>query len=153
MDHPDIMDFIRAKTEDSALENFNLSVMVIDSFMEAVEKDEAYDLIDPETQPPSECLRAREVFDEAVRAAWETGDPGLIFYDGVNRAPTLRLKSDPWRPPIQVTARDRPLFDQPQRIDFVRELKGKGIGGRGMPRPKFAATKHPGPTSPRIICR
>ncbi|MGM0375091.1 MAG: adenosylcobalamin-dependent ribonucleoside-diphosphate reductase [Chloroflexota bacterium] len=86
VDHPDIMDFIRAKTDEGALQNFNLSVLVTDAFMQAVQRDESYDLLHPRERYPTGSVRAKEVFDAIVQAAWETGDPGLIFHDAVNRA-------------------------------------------------------------------
>ncbi|MFP3912919.1 MAG: adenosylcobalamin-dependent ribonucleoside-diphosphate reductase, partial [Desulfobacteraceae bacterium] len=92
VDHPDIMDFIRAKTDEGALQNFNLSVLVTDAFMQAVQRDESYDLLHPRERYPTGSVRAKEVFEAIVQAAWETGDPGLIFHDAVNRAnPTPQL--------------------------------------------------------------
>jgi ribonucleoside-diphosphate reductase alpha chain len=85
VDHPDIMDFIRAKTEDGALENFNLSVLVTDAFMEAAREDDSYDLIHPGTGCAAGRLRAAEVFDAVAQAAWKTGDPGFLFDGAVNR--------------------------------------------------------------------
>ncbi|MCX7792826.1 MAG: adenosylcobalamin-dependent ribonucleoside-diphosphate reductase [Thermodesulfovibrionales bacterium] len=86
VDHPDILDFVRAKREKSELENFNISVSITDAFMDALKKDEEYELINPRTGQPVRKIRAREVFDEIVRCAWETGDPGVIFIDRINRA-------------------------------------------------------------------
>lgn len=86
VDHPDILDFVRAKREKSELENFNISVSITDAFMEALRKDQEYELINPRTGQAIRRLRAKEVFDEIVRCAWETGDPGVIFIDRINRA-------------------------------------------------------------------
>jgi ribonucleoside-diphosphate reductase alpha chain len=85
VDHPDILEFITAKVKEDALVNFNISVGVTDAFMEAVRKDEEYDLINPRTGKAERRLRAREVFDLIVNMAWKTGDPGLIFLDEINR--------------------------------------------------------------------
>jgi ribonucleoside-diphosphate reductase alpha chain len=85
VDHPDILEFISAKSKEGVLVNFNLSVGVTDAFMEAVEKDEEYELINPRTGEAERKLRAREVFDLIVNMAWRTGDPGLIFLDEINR--------------------------------------------------------------------
>lgn len=82
--HPDIMDFIRAKA-DGAFTNFNTSVAVTDAFLQAVERDEEYQLVNPRTQEPVRSLRARAVFQEIVAYAWKIGDPGLIFIDEINR--------------------------------------------------------------------
>lgn len=85
VDHPDILEFIPAKGEEGLLSNFNVSVAVTDSFMEAVKKDEEYPLINPRNGEVVKRLRARDVFDLIVVSAWRTGDPGLIFIDEINR--------------------------------------------------------------------
>ena len=85
VDHPDILEFISAKSREGFLANFNLSVAVTDAFMRAVEKDEEYPLINPRTQKVVRKLRAQDVFDLIVANAWKTGDPGLIFIDEINR--------------------------------------------------------------------
>jgi ribonucleoside-diphosphate reductase alpha chain len=83
-DHPDILEFIRAK-EGGEFANFNTSVAVTDAFMRAVERNEAYGLVNPRTKEEVRKLKAREVFNEMVTYAWKTGDPGLIFIDEINR--------------------------------------------------------------------
>jgi ribonucleoside-diphosphate reductase alpha chain len=84
-DHPDIIEFIEAKTEKGRFANFNLSVGVTDRFMEAVKGNRPFDLINPRTRKPSRTMKARLLFDLIVNAAWRTGDPGLIFLDEINR--------------------------------------------------------------------
>jgi ribonucleoside-diphosphate reductase alpha chain len=86
VDHPDIEEFIKAKAEPGVLTNFNLSVGVTDSFMEQAEKDGTYPLINPRTGQEVGRLKAREVFELICRYALESGDPGLIFLDAVERA-------------------------------------------------------------------
>jgi len=85
VDHPDIMDFIRAKEREGFLSNFNTSVNATDSFMESVKANGRYDLINPRTGKAVETLRAKQVFSRAVKSAWKTGDPGFIFIDEINR--------------------------------------------------------------------
>ena len=85
VDHPDILKFITAKEDFESLTNFNLSVAVTDSFMEAVEKGIDYSLINPRTGEVVGELNAREVFDKIVDMAWRTGDPGIVFLDEINR--------------------------------------------------------------------
>lgn len=85
VDHPDILEFIRAKEREGDLNNFNLSVALTEKFMQAVEKDEEYALVAPHTGEVIERLKAREVFELLVRKAWESGDPGIIFIDRINR--------------------------------------------------------------------
>ena len=85
VDHPDIVDFIRAKEREGFLSNFNISVSATHGFVEAVKADGRYDLISPRTGKAVKTLRAKGVFDQAVKSAWETGDPGFIFIDEINR--------------------------------------------------------------------
>jgi ribonucleoside-diphosphate reductase alpha chain len=86
VDHPDILEFIECKL-DGGIVNFNISVAATDRFMEALQKGEEYELIAPHTGEPVGRLSAREVFDRMVRAAWQTGDPGMVFIDRINASP------------------------------------------------------------------
>src|SRR5262249_3987270 len=85
-DHPDILEFIECKL-DGGITNFNISVAATDAFMEALAGGADYDLVNPRTGLATGRLSAREVFERIVRAAWRTGDPGLIFIDRINRSP------------------------------------------------------------------
>ncbi|MYL83255.1 vitamin B12-dependent ribonucleotide reductase [Desulfovibrio aerotolerans] len=85
VDHPDILDFISCKERENELQNFNISVALTERFMQAVEKGEDYDLIDPRDGLVRSRLSASEVFALLVRKAWESGDPGIVFLDRINR--------------------------------------------------------------------
>ena len=85
VDHPDILKFIDCK-RDGSVTNFNISVAITDEFMRALEADDEYDLVDPHTKQVTMRLRARDVMDRIVSAAWATGDPGLVFIDRANRS-------------------------------------------------------------------
>ncbi len=85
VDHPDIMDFILLKRDARELTNFNISVAVTDDFMEALRNDGEYDLINPRSGKPVGKQSAKAVFDAMVRSTWETGDPGVVFIDRINR--------------------------------------------------------------------
>jgi ribonucleoside-diphosphate reductase alpha chain len=92
IDHPDVLEFIKVKRNEKELVNFNISVAVTDSFMEAVLNDGDFDLVNPRSGEVTETLRAKAVFDEIVESAWETGDPGLVFIDRINRSnPTPQM--------------------------------------------------------------
>ncbi|MBD3259555.1 adenosylcobalamin-dependent ribonucleoside-diphosphate reductase [Candidatus Woesearchaeota archaeon] len=92
IDHPDILEFIRAKDKEDAFTNFNLSVIVTDRFMDSAKKNKSYNLINPRTKKKAGTMNARKVFDAIVDSAWKTGDPGLIFIDEINRKnPTPKL--------------------------------------------------------------
>ena len=86
IDHPDILEFIRVKRSVAELANFNISVAITDAFMEALKGDGEYGLVNPRSGREAGRLRARKVFDEIVESAWETGDPGIVFIDRINRA-------------------------------------------------------------------
>jgi ribonucleoside-diphosphate reductase alpha chain len=85
VDHPDILEFITTKSKPGVLDNFNISVGVTDAFINAVKNDEEYDLINPRTGLPVKRLYARDVFNLIIANAWQTGDPGLVFLDEINR--------------------------------------------------------------------
>jgi ribonucleoside-diphosphate reductase alpha chain len=85
VDHPNIIEFVTSKARPGVLTNFNISVTVTDAFMEAVEKNQDYDLINPRTGKSAKRLSARYVWDRVVDNAWRSGDPGIVFIDEVNR--------------------------------------------------------------------
>lgn len=85
VDHPDILDFIIVKEKENTLTNFNLSVGVTDRFMEAVMKDQDYDLINPRTGKSMKKLKARAVWNLLMTMAWKNGEPGIIFLDKINK--------------------------------------------------------------------
>ncbi len=89
VDHPDIEEFVTAKLEEGELRNFNLSVGITDVFMEALQKEGDYELVDPKTKNVSGKLSAKYLFDKIAECAWRAGDPGVIFLDTINRAHTL----------------------------------------------------------------
>jgi ribonucleoside-diphosphate reductase alpha chain len=84
VDHPDIEEFIGAKRQEGFLYNFNLSVGISESFMQAVELDKLWNLIHPKTGNPVKTLSARLLWESIVENAWLSGDPGLIFLDTIN---------------------------------------------------------------------
>lgn len=85
VDHPDILDFIVVKEKENALTNFNLSVGMTDRFMEAVMKDQDYDLLNPRTGKSLKRLKARAVWNLLMTMAWKNGEPGIIFLDKINK--------------------------------------------------------------------
>lgn len=92
IDHPDILEFISSKEDPTAFTNFNISVAITDKFMEAVEANTIYELINPHSHEVVEKLNAAEVFKKIADTAWKTGDPGIIFIDRINESnPTPNL--------------------------------------------------------------
>lgn len=92
VDHPDIIEFIEAKTKEGEFSNFNLSVAITDKFMDALKKGMDFSLINPRTKKAVGKIKARELFQHITHSAWRTGDPGLVFIDRINRYnPTPQL--------------------------------------------------------------
>jgi len=81
-DHPDIEAFIAAKQEAGRLRNFNLSVLVTDPFMAAVEADADWSLVF--AGRTYKTLRARALWDSITRATYDYAEPGVIFIDRIN---------------------------------------------------------------------
>jgi len=84
-DHPDIVEFITSKQKSGVLSNFNVSVAVTDDFMKKVEEDGEYWLINPRNKEKVRKLEAKNVWSLMGKSAWESGDPGVIFIDEINR--------------------------------------------------------------------
>ena len=92
VDHPDILEFITAKSKPGELSNFNISVGITQEFMQAVSEGRDYELINPQNGRAVKTLHAPDVFDLMVTSAWQTGDPGLAFLDKINEGnPTPNL--------------------------------------------------------------
>jgi ribonucleoside-diphosphate reductase alpha chain len=92
VDHPDIEDFVSAKTNPLELNTFNISVAVTDEFMQRLKAGESYALINPRTGRETGRLDTRKLFDRIVESAWRNGEPGVIFIDRINRDnPTPQL--------------------------------------------------------------
>jgi ribonucleoside-diphosphate reductase alpha chain len=92
IDHPDILKFVQAKDSNTRFNNFNISVAITDSFMQAVAEDGEYPLINPRTKNVVKRLKAQEVFDLIINHAWKNGEPGIVFIDRINASnPTPAL--------------------------------------------------------------
>ena len=85
VDHPDIMEFITCKEDLTQIVNFNISVAVTATFMEAVKAGTSYDLLDPSSGEAVGQLDAKMVWNKMIDGAWRTGEPGCFFIDEANR--------------------------------------------------------------------
>jgi ribonucleoside-diphosphate reductase alpha chain len=86
-DHPDIEDFITAKSDAARLRMFNVSVLITDAFMEAVKSDGQHDLVfGGQTY---KTVSARGLWDKIMQSTYDYAEPGVIFIDRINRANNL----------------------------------------------------------------
>lgn len=92
INHPDIEEFIQIKREPGVLTNFNISVGMTEDFFKALRQGEDFPLINPRNQRVVRRVHSTNLFELICQSAWETGDPGLLFLDNINRAnPTPHL--------------------------------------------------------------
>ena len=87
IDHPDILDFIRAKRNSDKLTGFNISVGITDAFMEALDSDTEYDLVFDGVVRGS--LSASMVWDEIMNSTWDWAEPGVLFIDRIQEMNNL----------------------------------------------------------------
>ncbi|PWL40399.1 adenosylcobalamin-dependent ribonucleoside-diphosphate reductase [Flagellimonas aquimarina] len=129
VEHPDIEDFIKSKSDNVSLRNFNISIGISDRFMRAVQLNNDWELINPRNHTVHKTVRASDIWQTIVEAAWKTGDPGLIFLDTINKANPI-----PKQGGIQTTnpCGEVPLLDHEScnlgslnLIKMVKTLDGK----------------------------
>lgn len=145
-DHPDIVEFIECKLADeSAITNFNISVGVDEDFMVRVRTDDRVDLVNPRTGETVGAIRARELMERIVDAAWQCGDPGLVFLDRINEA---RTNPTPSLGAIEAT---NPCGEQPLlpyeactlgSINLDRFVSGAGGGAMTLDWDELRAVVH-----------
>jgi len=82
--HPDIEKFVVAKKGNKALTNFNISVMIMPEFWDCFENNKPYPLVNPRNGQVVRSVNARELFDLIVYQAWESAEPGVLFFDRIN---------------------------------------------------------------------
>ena len=82
--HPDIEKFIVAKDGNKGLRNFNISVLIMPDFWKHYEENTPYPLVNPKDGTVVRTVNPRALFDKIVYQAWESAEPGVIFFDKVN---------------------------------------------------------------------
>lgn len=86
IDHPDIEEFINIKQDLSRLTNFNLSITITDTFMQAV-RDDLPIMLQFEKLPEMDReIQAKVLWNQLIHSAWKCGEPGILFIDRINRA-------------------------------------------------------------------
>jgi ribonucleoside-diphosphate reductase alpha chain len=107
VDHPDVEEFIETKAKEEEkvrvlrdagfdmdlggkdivsvqYQNANNSVRVSEEFMQAVERDGDFDLVARQTGVPLKTVKAKDLFRQMAKAAWECADPGIQYDDTIN---------------------------------------------------------------------
>ena len=86
IDHPDVEEFIESKSDGKQLQNFNISVGITDAFMKALNRDGDWELVNPRPKKVTIKVRAVYLWNQIISNDWQTGDPGLVFLDTINRS-------------------------------------------------------------------
>ncbi|MFB6290470.1 MAG: adenosylcobalamin-dependent ribonucleoside-diphosphate reductase [Candidatus Bipolaricaulia bacterium] len=86
INHPDIKDFINVKQKEGKLENFNISVGTVESFWEAFKGEDSskFELINPRTEQVVSRENPKALLELIAHSAWESADPGMIYFDRIN---------------------------------------------------------------------
>ena len=134
--HDDVIPFIRAKRVEGEFSNFNISVMIPDAFMELIEAGRTKEVWNERTG-----VKAGEIYSEIVEGIWENGEPGVLFYDRINRdnfTPELGkiTGTNPcWEEPLlpyescNLGSINLSLFAKAGKVDwdFLREVTGTAV--------------------------
>jgi len=86
VNHPDILQFVNCKKKEGDFHNFNISVLITDEFMHALNTNaKEFALISPATGQAIKTINPKELWDTIVESAWSNGEPGIIFIDNINK--------------------------------------------------------------------
>lgn len=88
IEHPDILDFIKAKREDGRLRHFNLSVLITQKFLDALEAGDNWQFM-WDGQPFGAAVPAQEIWDQIMKSTYDYAEPGFLLIDEINRMNTL----------------------------------------------------------------
>lgn len=90
VDHPDVCEFVTCRTDEPRIANFSICVAVTDTFMDAVDKDAEYELINPQDGQAWKTARAREIFELIVQQVNGNGESSLLFLRTTNLSNPVR---------------------------------------------------------------
>ncbi len=83
VNHPDIIEFVKCKNDETRLTNFNISVAMTDEFMRCVESGEDFALVNPKDGKTNTKVNPRHLFRFIAESAWRNGEPGFVFWDKI----------------------------------------------------------------------
>ena len=83
--HPDIIEFIKCKNDETKLNNFNISVAITDEFMRCVKNDSDFSLVNPKNNEIVQKVNSRHLFRFIAESAWRNGEPGFVFWDKIEQ--------------------------------------------------------------------
>ncbi len=141
--HPDVEKFITNKTQPGILENFNVSVGIWEDFWTALvdSTDGKYTLRSPRDRTPVQEINAHQLIDIIALSAWKSAEPGLIFFDNINkynvfakargmplRATNPCVTADTW----VATAEGPRLVSDLVDVPFKTHLNGKAWNTSGF---------------------
>jgi len=111
IDHPDIKDFINVKQKEGKLENFNISVGTVEDFWDSLKGQDSskFELVNPRTEQVVSHENPKALLELIAHSAWESADPGMIFFDRINEYNVL----EPAKGKITGTnpCGEQPLYD------------------------------------------
>jgi ribonucleoside-diphosphate reductase alpha chain len=85
VNHPDIIEFVKCKNDETKLNNFNISVAITDEFMRCVETGEEFPLVNPKDGSVVTKVNPRHLFRFIAESAWRNGEPGFVFWDKIEK--------------------------------------------------------------------
>ncbi len=83
--HPDIIEFVKCKNDETRLTNFNISVAMTDEFMRCVDTGEEFPLVNPKDGKVVNKINPRHLFRFIAESAWRNGEPGFVFWDKIEK--------------------------------------------------------------------
>lgn len=83
--HPDIEEFIRCKRDTKKLNNMNISVLIRKELIESIKNNSSIDLVSPLDNRTVDTISANLLLETIATNIWETGEPGVLFYENMNR--------------------------------------------------------------------
>ena len=127
--HPEIFDFIKCKTDNKSLTNFNISVGITDNFIDAVKNDKQWNLVNPRNNEIVQSVSAKALLSTIVESAHKCGDPGLLFLDTANKLYPNSLKIQTYNPcgEIQLESYDACLLSSINLNNFIKNKKSNNF--------------------------